>query len=236
MVMEIFGKNEHGLRLRDLDRTDMQNFEAAERIIRASHLLVHLPDAVGMKHYIDVISCSIYSFLDMDMTPLDHLQHIWYAAIFLRYWRTWLLSKPHFKLKDNFISSNAHMCVELNAHSLLMYLLLLRDNYPQHSSSFSPWMIGSQSCEKIFRTLHGMTGTFSTMVNFSMLGLLQRLHKLDILEELQSEETHKIVFPRQEKYGRKKHGTRSPKKKDPTQRNVQMQKKKGRAKKRHTSR
>ena len=64
-----------------------------------------------------------------------------------------------------------------------------------------------------------------------MLGLLQRLHKLDILEELRStkeKETHKIVYPRQEKYGRNKHGTRSAMKKDPrTRRNEAMQKRRG---------
>ena len=57
-----------------------------------------------------------------------------------------------------------------------------------------------------------MSGTFSTMINFSMLGLLQRLHKLDILEELQSvteKEHHKIAFPRQEKYGKNKQGTKT---------------------------
>ena len=39
-----------------------------------------------------------------------------------------------------------------------------------------------------------MTGTFSTMINFSMLGLLRRLHELDILEELQSEETYRFFL------------------------------------------
>ncbi len=57
--------------------------------------------------------------------------------------------------------------------------------------------------------LRSMTGMFSTIINFSMLNLLQRLHKIDILERLQSaaeKEKHKIVFPRQEKYGKGKEG------------------------------
>ena len=172
---------------------------------------MNIPDAVGTKHFIDVISCSIYSFLDKDLAPVKRLEHIWYATIFLRYWRNWLLLQPNFNLKNNFVSTNAYMCVEINAHSLLMFLLLLRDEFPDNNC-YLPWMMGSQSCEKIFRALRSMSGTFSTMINFSMLGLLQRLHKLDILEELQSvteKEHHKIAFPRQEKYGKNKQGTKT---------------------------
>ena len=55
-----------------------------------------------------------------------------------------------------------------------------------------------------------MTGTFSTVVNFSLLGMLQRLHKLYIQEECQSKtgSASGICFPRQEKYGRKKDGNK----------------------------
>ena len=119
---------------------------------------------------------------------------------------------PKFTLKDNFITTNAYMCIEINAHSLLMFFLRLRDTFPDNNDSFVPWMLGSQSCERTFCSLRSMTGTFSTIVNFSMLGLLQRLHKLYIQEELQSQTeiaSHGIYFPRLEKYGKKKDGCSS---------------------------
>ena len=39
------------------------------------------------------------------------------------------------------------MCIELNAHSLITFLLTVGDTQPSNSSSFVPWMLGSQSCE-----------------------------------------------------------------------------------------
>ena len=86
---------------------------------------------------------------------------------------------------------------------------MIRDALPDHSTCFVPWMLGSQTCERTFRSLRSMTGTFSTAINFSMLGLLQRLHKLYIQEEIMSEsKSNGITFPRQEKYSNsKKDGT-----------------------------
>ena len=62
---------------------------------------------------------------------------------------------------------------------------------------FLPWLLGSQPCEKAFRAVRSMTSTFSTMINFSMLGLLNRLHRLQI--QLQLEAQHEqtgIEYPR----------------------------------------
>ena len=78
------------------------------------------------------------------------------------------------------------MCVEINAHSLLATIFILPDEMKANSKCFLPWMLGSQSCERVFRSLRSMTGTFSTVVNFSLVGMLQRLHKLYIQEECQS--------------------------------------------------
>ena len=55
-----------------------------------------------------------------------------------------------------------------------------------------------------------MTGTFSTVVNFSLLGMLQCLHKLHIQEECQSKtgDALGIFFPHQEKYSCQKDGNK----------------------------
>ena len=39
-----------------------------------------------------------------------------------------------------------------------------------------------------------MTGTFSTIINFSLLGILQRIHKLSIKGELEVEDTGMKIF------------------------------------------
>lgn len=78
----------------------------------------------------------------------------------------------------------------LNAHILLPFIFVMRDELSDHPECFVPWMMGSQTCEQMFHSLRSMSGTFSTMINFS---LYTRLHKLSIKNELDS---HGIKFPR----------------------------------------
>ena len=112
-----------------------------------------------------------------------------------------MLLHPSYTLKDNFIIQNAYMCIEPNAHALLTYLLSARNQLKEQETCFLPWLLGSQSCEKIFRLARSMTSTFSTIINFGMLGLLRRLHCLEIQATLQAE-TNKtgIVYPQLEKH------------------------------------
>ena len=86
------------------------------------------------------------------------------------------------------------MCVELNAHALISFVMTIRDNF--NDDNFLPWWLGSQSCEKAFRAARSMTSIFSTVINFGMLGLLRRLHHLQIQANLQAESIETgIIFP-----------------------------------------
>ena len=60
--------------------------------------------------------------------------------------------------------------------------------------SLRVWACGSQACEQTFHLLRSMTPTFSTIVNFSMKGILERVHKLNYLASVEASE--EIVFPR----------------------------------------
>ena len=92
-------------------------------------------------------------------------------------------------------------CIELNAHSLIIFIRTLRDHIPNGSDYFLPWLLGSQPCESTFRAARSMTGTFSTIVNFSLLGFLQRLHGLQIQLQLETESFENgITYPRVEKH------------------------------------
>ena len=49
-----------------------------------------------------------------------------------------------------------------------------------------------------------MTGTFSTIVNFSLIGFLQRLHQLQIQLQLETKSSENgITYPRVEKHSMK---------------------------------
>ena len=198
-----FPKDLHGLRLKDINHKDKQNFQAVINITSAGHLLSKIPKANGTKCYVELIKFVMDSYLDNDLDPLSRVEKMWYAVFFVRYWRKWILLNHRYTLRDNFITPNAYiMCIELNAHSLITFLLTVRDHI-KNDSCFLPWLLGSQCCEMTFRIARSMSSTFSTVINFGMLGLLRRLHRLHIQLTLQAECSEDIIFPRVIKHQQK---------------------------------
>ena len=197
-----FQKDQHGLRLRDINHKDKQNFQAVINITAASPLLSEVPQSDATKCYVELMRCATNSFLDQQLGPLERIEDLWYVVFFMRYWRKWLILNKSFTLRDNFITSNAYMCIELNAHALIVFLITIRDHV-NNSKCFLPWLLGSQSCEATFRAARSMSSIFSTMINFGMLGLLRRLHRLHIQLALQANSDKEIIFPRVIKQQRK---------------------------------
>ena len=56
------------------------------------------------------------------------------------------------------------------------------------------WLAGSQSCEQLFRLLRSMTPVFSTIINFSIKGIMERIHRLNYISSIVC--TEDIIFPR----------------------------------------
>ena len=189
MLQESLPKDQHGLREKDLNHKDKQNFDAVLHITSKSvlDLLKSFPDAKGTMIFLNLIRCVIDSYLDKQLDIYSRLKKAWYAVFFMRYWRQWLLLNPNCTLGDNFITPNAYKCIEINAHSLITFIITIRDKLPANSQCFYPWMLGSQSCEKAFRAVRSMSSTYSTILNFGMLGLLRRLHRMQIQFSLESE-------------------------------------------------
>ena len=129
------------------------------------------------------------------MAPLQRIEEAWLALFFFRYWRRWILSQKEYNIEKNFISNNSYICIELNAHALV----ILRDYLPEYSSTcYAPWLLSSQPCEQTFRAARSMSNVFSTVINFGVLGLLRRLHRLQIQLNLESKSNAtKIIYPRQ---------------------------------------
>ena len=127
MIQMSFGKDEHGLREKDIDYKDKQNYNAVLNIIRASHLLQNIPDAKATMQFVYIIQCVVDSYLDKKLDPMERIKKIWYAVFFLRYWRQWIILHPQYSL-ENFITYNAYICIELNAHSLIVFIMIIRDH------------------------------------------------------------------------------------------------------------
>ena len=205
-VQNTYSKDQHGLRERDVDCRDKQNFDSVLRITSSSVMaqISQIPDAKGTYVYLKALKAVLDSYLNKELHPLDRISSIWYAVFFFRYWRQWLLSVPSYSLGNNFITRNAYLCIELNAHALIIFMRTLRDHYSDGTALFRPWKLGSQSCEKTFRAVRSMTSTFSAVINVGMLGLLRRLHRLQIQFRLEAESAQNgIRYPHCEKHKNK---------------------------------
>ena len=57
-----------------------------------------------------------------------------------------------------------HLHIEINAHALITFLMVVRSHTFNDQTTFLPWLLGSQVCEKTFRTARNMSSTFSTVL------------------------------------------------------------------------
>jgi hypothetical protein len=62
---------------------------------------------------------------------------------------------------------------------------------------FVPWLWSSQPCEKLFRSTRSMTTTYSTVVNYSILDIIHRLNRIQVLQNITVDLQDKIHFPRE---------------------------------------
>lgn len=94
----------------------------------------------------------------------------------LRIWRNFVVSQKSLTLKKNFMTVNCYSCVELNAHSLIISLIRLKEN--NMDNFFFPSSLDSQPCEGIFRQVRSFTTTYSTVANCSVKDTLERIIKI----------------------------------------------------------
>lgn len=139
IIHNTFSKDQHGLREKDINHKDKQNYEAVAQMTSDSvmGLLMHVPDAKGTIAYLKVIKPVTDSFLNRNLECFDKIEKAWYSVFVLCYWRQWIILNPEYNLADNFITSNAYTCMELNAHSLLTFVLSIQAKILSDSKKFS---------------------------------------------------------------------------------------------------
>lgn len=104
------------------------------------------------------------------------------------------------KKKQFFITNNAYYCIEINAHQLT-YLALLVTEKKLPPEAMNIYLFSSQTCEGMFRSARSMSGTFSSVVNFSVQEFLNRAQKLSLLQKLKTRSefystSGNLVFPK----------------------------------------
>lgn len=156
--------------------------------------------------YLKMMHSVTHSMLDPDLTIRERIASMCYGVFIVRIWRSWLLKYapqkkvqatidvPTYSLLENFISTNAYTCIEINAHSLIQLTIKLRAiNRPD---LFLTHLLGSQSCEGTFRQLRSMSTTESTVVNFTILDMINCLKKVQLQSDIVYSAPEEIKFPR----------------------------------------
>lgn len=193
-LVKHFDKDKHLLTATTLNPTDRMNVDSARKIC-SERVRKLLKDAVkrsdGTVMFLQIMSDVTSAFDDRELSPIERIEKIWYATFLVRIWRSYILNKPGHTIKRNFMSTFSYYCIELNAHALVFITLFLKKN--NLTQLFHPQMFGSQPCESFFRQLRSFTSTNSTVVNFSSKEVLNRVSRIQLLDEITNDS--EFVYP-----------------------------------------
>lgn len=107
------------------------------------------------------------------------------------------------------MSGNSYTCIELNAHALVKQALVDDESFNENQMQNSPYngrikyffssLFDSQVCESVFRQVRSFTSTFCTVVNFTILDIMNRIRKIQLQHEIIKASEGRIKFPRFER-------------------------------------
>lgn len=194
-LIDHFPKDLHELTASTLNPSDKQNFSSVERMCHPKVIALLKENVEGSEAtvgFLKIMHDIIAAFRNEDLTPLQRISKIWYCVFLIRMWKMFICSRKNQTIKDNFLTQNCYVCIELNAHGLVLLLLRLQSqNKPE---LFVPTFFESQPCEQIFRQIRSFTSTYSTVANCSMKEIIGRINKIQLQNDI-SLDTN-FVFPR----------------------------------------
>ncbi|CAF0969260.1 unnamed protein product [Rotaria sordida] len=213
----------HGLTRSDLNPKDRQNFNSCVKIVTDDILsiLVASADTYGTFIYLHLLKKIISTYIEKTTKINDRLQSAWCIVFICRMWWTWIqhkqftsttasaTTKRNSKAKF-FITKTAYLSVELNAHNLL-YIILLVKQKQLPKEALNVYLFNSQSCESMFRNARSLSGTYSTIINFTVADFLNRSQKISILNRIkcdnlcQQDDNEHLSFPIHHKHKRDNH-------------------------------
>lgn len=123
-------KSIHGLAIIDICPSDRMNFESFrkitdERVIDALKKYVPASDATVL--YLKISREVTSSYLELDLSPLERVYRMFHGLYIFRIWREHIKTSRRLNISNNFISSNAYSCIEINARTLIMLIKKFRN-------------------------------------------------------------------------------------------------------------
>lgn len=194
-------KIDHNLSKSDLNVRDKQNFSSCQRISSDNvlDLLFFNEQHKATYNYLLILNLLIIAYTQPKIPLLDRIYYAWIVLFYVRLWRIWLyitrrIRKSSTKTTkegnkiNHFITSNALISMEINAHNLIYLYLLIEQKILPQSTANSTHLFSSQPCENIFRDARALSGIYSTRINFTIKQFLKRSDKLNALTELKQYE------------------------------------------------
>lgn len=189
-------KEKHRLTEAIIKPKDRQNFDSVLRISnkRVIDLLgSQVEGSQGTVLYLRIIDNVLRSYLDLKLTALERIRAIWFGNFLLRIWRSDVM-KRRGSLERSFITNNCYSCVEINAHSLILIILYLKEQGLDHT--FCPELLGSQPCEGTFRQIRSISTSFSTVTNSSLMEIMSKMSKIELQNLIAFIHLRQYKFPR----------------------------------------
>lgn len=184
--------DKHGLTVSVISPADRQNFESVEKICDARVLELlkeYVKNSDGTVAYLKILKSSLDAYLSINISPLEKVDKIWYSI----HMRANIVDHRSYTLDKNFITTNMYACIELNGHSLISSMLYLRKVGAQQC--FFLLLYGSQPCEHTFRLIRSMSSTYSTIVNFSTKGFIEKTQHVQYGQQLMAVDLTEYDFP-----------------------------------------
>lgn len=188
-------KDQHEITQSVLDPTDRQNFKSVQRICDSRVLTLlkkYIKGSAGTIKYLEITKNFLDAYIDISLAPLERVSKCWYSIFLVRIWRLYVLDQPLLTLKHNFLTSYTYSCMEQNAHSMVLILMHLRErNLP---NLFTPWLYSSQPCKSFFRKIRALSPCNSTVTNFTVKEMIDRIHKIQLKSEISCDPATTFIF------------------------------------------
>jgi hypothetical protein len=228
-LIESKSKIEHNLVKSDLNSKEQQNFASCLRISSEEvlALLERNENAKGTYVYLTLLNLIISGFIKKSTTIEERLYHIWTVVFICRLWYSWIRyieirngknntynsnnnnSKSSKKIQQRtFMTKPAFWCIEINAH-ILIYIILLVIKKKLSIDALNTFGFNSQICENTFRIARSLTGSLSSITNFSVKSFMKRCEKISVINTIKSRGNqmgdYTFQFPQHQKNHKEKY-------------------------------
>lgn len=204
-------KIDHNLSNSDLNVRDKQNFASCQKICDDKVLVILSMNEKykGTYNYLLLLNLLIMAYTNRHFSLSTRIFYGWIVVFYVRLWRIWLYITKNKRRSTSrntasndkycFITSNALLAMEINAHCLIYIYLLIEQKHVPQSLAKSIDIFSSQPCENLYRDARALSGIYSSQINFTMKQFLRRINKLNALTEIKQYEItnyiEKIQFP-----------------------------------------